>query len=68
MSLFPKARFKTPFVMVGKIEYFACFFYMVEAVMMSFDSRGSHKIGTKEAITKNSNNNNTSIFHSVYKG
>ena len=54
--------------MVGKIEDFACFFYMVEADMMSFDSRGSHKIGTKAVITKNSNNNNTSIFHSVYKG
>jgi AraC-like DNA-binding protein len=56
MPLFQKARFKTPFEMEGKIEDFACFFYMVEGGMMSFDSRGAHKIGTKEAIIKNCNN------------
>jgi hypothetical protein len=68
MPLFHKTRFKTPFVMVGKIEDFACFFYMVEADMMNFDSRGSHKIGSKEAIIKNSNNDNTLTFLSFYKG
>jgi hypothetical protein len=53
--------------MVGKIEDFACFFY-IEANMMRFDSIGAHKTGSKEAIIKNSNNDNTPIFLSVYKG
>ncbi|MBL4710419.1 MAG: hypothetical protein JKY48_18470, partial [Flavobacteriales bacterium] len=56
MPLFQKARFKTPFETEGKFENFACFFYMVEGSMMSFDSRGAHKISTKEAIIKNCNN------------
>jgi AraC-like DNA-binding protein len=56
MPLFQKARFKTPFTMEGKILDFACFFYMIEGSMVSFDSRGSHVLNEKEAIIKNCNN------------
>ena len=56
MPLFQKARFKTPFDMQGSISEFACFFYMVEGNMLSYDSRGVRKLGEKEAILKNCNN------------
>ena len=56
MPLFQKARFKTPMDMQGAIRDFACFFYMVEGRMISYDSRGINKIGEKEAILKNCNN------------
>lgn len=56
MPLFQKARFKTPMDMQGSIQEFACFFYMVEGTMLSFDSRGIHKLGEKEAVIKNCNN------------
>lgn len=56
MPLFQKARFKTPFDMQGAIEDFACFFYVVEGNMLSFDSRGIHRIGENEAVIKNCNN------------
>ena len=56
MPLFQKARFKTPMDMQGSIRDFACFFYMVEGQMISYDSRGISKIGEKEAILKNCNN------------
>lgn len=55
MPLFQKARFKTPFDMEGALQEFACFFYMIQGNMMSFDSRGIHKIGEKEALIKNCN-------------
>ncbi len=56
MPLFQKARFKTPMDMQGAIQDFACFFYMVEGSMLSFDSRGIHRLGEKEAVIKNCNN------------
>lgn len=56
MPLFQKARFKTPMDMQGAIQEFACFFYMVEGTMLSFDSRGVHRLGEKEAVIKNCNN------------
>jgi AraC-like DNA-binding protein len=56
MPLFQKARFKTPFEMQGAIRDFACFFYIVEGNMLSYDSRGIHAVGEKEAILKNCNN------------
>ena len=56
MPLFQKARFKTPMDMQGAIQEFACFFYMVEGTMWSYDSRGVHKLGEKEAVIKNCNN------------
>ena len=55
MPLFQKARFKTPMDMQGVIEEFACFFYIVEGNMLSYDSRGVNKIGENEAIIKNCN-------------
>ena len=56
MPLFQKARFKTPMDMQGAIQEFACFFYMVEGTMLSYDSRGVHRLGEKEAVIKNCNN------------
>lgn len=56
LPLFQKARFKTPTDMEGAIRDFACFFYIVEGNMLSFDSRGLHHIGEKEAVIKNCNN------------
>lgn len=55
MPLFQKARFKTPMVMEGSILDYACFFYMIEGSMHSYDSRGLHALGEKEAIIKNCN-------------
>jgi AraC-like DNA-binding protein len=56
MPLFQRARFKPPFIMEGEIKDFACFFYMVEGAMVSYDARGKHHISTKEAIMKNCGN------------
>lgn len=53
MPLFQKARFKAPFIMEGEIKDFACFFYMVQGTMVSYDVRGMHTITLKEAIMKN---------------
>ena len=53
MPLFQKATFTPPFVMQGTLEDFACFFYIIEGTMVSYDARGVHKISEKEAITKN---------------
>ncbi len=53
MPLFQKARFKAPFIMEGEIKDFACFFYMVQGSMLSYDARGEHTISVREAILKN---------------
>ena len=42
--------------MQGEIKEFACFFYMTEGSMLSFDARGVHQINTKEAIMKQCGN------------
>jgi len=52
MPLFQKARFKTPMDMNGSLEDFACFFYMMEGNILSFDSRGMHRLGENEAVIK----------------
>ena len=52
MPLFQKARFKTPMDMQGSFKDFACFFYLVEGNMLSFDARGLHKLGEQEAMVK----------------
>ena len=56
MPLFQKARFKTPMDMQGAIREYACFFYMVEGNMLSFDSRGGNQLGEREAVIKNCSN------------
>lgn len=56
MPLFQKARFKSPSLMQGEIKDFACFFYMTEGSMESYDSRGLHKISSKEAVMKQCGN------------
>ena len=53
MPLFQRARFKAPFIMEGEIKEFACFFYMVQGSMLSYDARGQHTLAVKEAILKN---------------
>ena len=50
MPLFQKARFKTPLDMQGSIQDFACFFYMVNGNMLSYDSRGVHKLSEKDEV------------------
>lgn len=56
MPLFQRAKFKPPFIMQGEIRDFACFFYMVEGNLISYDARGVHTISDKEAIMKNCGN------------
>ncbi|MFY0627164.1 MAG: helix-turn-helix transcriptional regulator [Reichenbachiella sp.] len=56
MPLFQKARFKSNYATQGKIEDFACFFYMTEGTMRSYDARGLHMINAKEAIMKHCGN------------
>lgn len=53
MPLFHKATFKEPFVMEGELKDVACFFYLVQGQMESYDVRGEHRIGEKDAIVKN---------------
>lgn len=53
MPLFQKARFKTPMDMQGSFQDLACFFYLVEGNMLSFDPRGRHRLGENEAMIKN---------------
>ncbi len=55
MPLFQRVRLKAPFTIEGEILDFACFFYMVEGRMLSYDSRGEHQIDEKDAIIKNCN-------------
>jgi len=45
MPLVQKARFSPPFIMQGEIRDFACFFYVNEGEMHSYDTRGIRKIG-----------------------
>ncbi len=54
--LFQTAKFKSPFIAQGEIKDFACFFYMTQGSMLSYDSRGLHKVSTKEAIMKQCGN------------
>lgn len=42
--------------MQGEIKDFACFFYMTEGTMSSYDVRGIHKVGAKEAVLKQCGN------------
>lgn len=56
MPLFQKARFKSNDLMQGEIKDFACFFYMTEGTLTSFDARGMHQIKSKEALLKNCGN------------
>ena len=55
LPLFQRARFRGSMDMQGALEEFACFFYMTEGNMVSFDSRGRHHIGEREAVVKNCN-------------
>ena len=56
MPLFVKAKFNTKDLMLGEIKDFACFFYMTEGTMNSYDARGLHRIGAREAVMKQCGN------------
>lgn len=53
MPLFQKASFHPPFIMEGELKEIACFFYVTEGTMISYDSRGKHQTSRKNAILKN---------------
>ena len=50
--LFQRARFRAPLDMEGAFKEFACFFYLVEGSMLSYDARGLHRLGENEAVIK----------------
>jgi len=54
--LFQKARFDSMDIMQGEIKEFACFFYMTEGTMTSYDSRGLHQLSASEAVMKHCGN------------
>ena len=53
MPLFQKATFYAPFTMEGELKEYACFFYVTQGTMISYDARGSHQTHRKNAILKN---------------
>ncbi|MEO0900081.1 MAG: helix-turn-helix domain-containing protein [Bacteroidota bacterium] len=53
MPLFQRASFQTPFSMQGELKEFACFFYVTQGSMHSYDARGSFVTQPKNAILKN---------------
>lgn len=53
MPLFQKAKFASGLTMQGELKDFACFFYLVQGTMLSYDSRGKHQTTVKNAILKN---------------
>ena len=53
MPLFQRARFESPFTMEGELEEMACFFYVTQGTMTSYDSRGVHRTLRHNAILKN---------------
>lgn len=55
MPLFQRARFRYSATMQGALEEFACFFYITEGNMVTYDSRGRHHLGEREAVVKNCN-------------
>ncbi len=52
MPLFQKAVFNAPFTMDGELKDVACFFYVTQGTMMSYDTRGMHQTSRKNAILK----------------
>lgn len=53
MPLFQKATFKTPYTLEGELKDIACFFYVSQGTMFSYDRRGVHQTSSKNAILKN---------------
>lgn len=53
MPLFQRARFQSPFTMEGELEDIACFFYVTQGTMTSYDPRGVHQTQQYNAILKN---------------
>jgi len=53
MPLFQKAIIKPPYTLEGELEDTACFFYLKQGKMMSYDKRGVHQTSSQNAILKN---------------
>ena len=53
MPLFQKTALEAPFSMQGEIQDMACFFYMKNGYIESYDARGRHLTSPKNAILKN---------------
>lgn len=53
MPLFQKASFKAPFFIQDELKEVACFFYIVQGTMTSYDVRGLHRTSRRNAILKN---------------
>ncbi|MFK7971657.1 MAG: helix-turn-helix transcriptional regulator [Bacteroidia bacterium] len=52
MPLFQKASFKSPFFIQDELKDIACFFYIVEGTMVSYDVRGAYRTTRHNAILK----------------
>ena len=52
MPLFQRAVFDSPFSMQGELKDVACFFYVTQGSMISYDKRGIHETQQKNAILK----------------
>jgi len=53
MPLFQKASFNAPYILEGDLKDTACFFYVTQGSMMSYDKRGLHQTSRQNAILKN---------------
>ncbi len=53
MPLFQKAAFSSPYTLEGELKDVACFFYVTQGTMMSYDKRGMHHTNPQNAILKN---------------
>ena len=53
MPLFQRAVFAPPFTLQGELNNVACFFYLVQGALTSYDARGVHYTARKNAVLKN---------------
>lgn len=53
MPLFQRVMVKPPFSLQDELKEVACFFYIVQGAMFSYDQRGKHPVGSGNAILKN---------------
>ncbi len=51
--MFQRAKFTANEIMQGELKEFACFFYMLEGSLISYDNRGAHRINKLDGIAKN---------------
>lgn len=53
LPLFHRASFHSNYKMEGELKEYACFFYVNQGAMTSYDGRGRHHTDSKNAILKN---------------